>query len=80
MARVRKARAIRGKRSRSKISMTFRLAPSKLAAAQRILETSTATETIETALDMVVFRRELIDGTRAMLGVRLASADGRRRK
>jgi hypothetical protein len=64
----------RGMRSkRPKVSKTFRLTPGKLAAAQRILATATATETIETALDMVVFRRELVEGTRAMLGVHLAT-------
>jgi hypothetical protein len=58
-----------------KVSKTYRLTPSKLAAAQRILGTTTATEAIGTALDMVVFRQELIDGTRAMLGVDLRSPD-----
>lgn len=54
-----------------KVSKTYRLAPDKLAAAQRILGTATATEAIETALDMVVFRQELVDGTAAMLGTTL---------
>jgi hypothetical protein len=54
---------------------TYRLTPSKLAAAQRILGTATATEAIETALDMVVFRRELADGTRAMFGVAIRPPD-----
>ena len=44
-----------------------------VAAAQEILGAATATEAIETALDMVVFRQELIDGTRAMLGTELRS-------
>jgi hypothetical protein len=39
-----------------------------LEAAQKILGTETATATIETALDMVVFRQELIDGADAMFG------------
>ena len=64
---------------RPKVSKTFRLTPGKLAAAQRILGTGTATETIESALDMVVFRRELVEGTRAMLGVRLTPPDSRSR-
>lgn len=59
----------------AKVSRTFRLAPGKLAAAQKILGTATATETIETALDMVVFRRELLDGTRALFGVTITSPD-----
>lgn len=59
----------------TKVSKTFRLAPTKLAAAQRILGTATATETIETALDMVVFRQELLDGTHALFGLRITSPD-----
>ncbi len=52
-----------------KVPRTYRLAPEKVAAAQRALGSATATEAIETALDLVLFRRELIAGTRAMLGV-----------
>ncbi len=52
-----------------KVPRTHRLAPEKVAAAQRALGSATATEAIETALDLVLFRRELIAGTRAMLGV-----------
>ena len=66
------------KRSRqpdTKVPKTYRLSPRKVAAAQRILGTPTATETIETALDMVVFRQELMEGTQAMLGTNLASSD-----
>jgi hypothetical protein len=59
----------------AKVPKTYRLNPRKVAAAQRILGTPTATETIETALDMVVFRDELIEGTREMLGVDVASSD-----
>lgn len=61
--------------SDAKVSKTYRLVPAKLAAAQKILGTATATETIETALDMVVFRRELLDGTRALAGLRIDSPD-----
>jgi hypothetical protein len=46
-----------------------------VSAAQRILGTKTATETVEAALDMVIFRRQLIRGTAAMLGVKLARPD-----
>ena len=55
-----------------KVPRTYRLAPEKVAAAQRVLGSATATETIETALDLVLFRQELVTGTRRMLGVRLA--------
>ena len=59
-----------------KVSRTYRLAPGKVAAAQRVLGAATATETIETALDLILFRQDLIKGTRAMLGVRITSPDG----
>jgi hypothetical protein len=58
-----------------KVPKTYRLSPSKIEAAQRILGTPTATETIETALDMVVFREELVAGTQAMLGTELTPPD-----
>ena len=54
---------------------TYRLAPENVAAAQRAMGSATATEAIETALDLVLFRRELIAGTRAMLGVRLTPSE-----
>jgi hypothetical protein len=46
-----------------------------LSAAKRALGAATATETIERALELVVFRRQLVEGTRVMLGVRIASPD-----
>jgi len=58
-----------------KVPRTYRLAPEKVAAAQRALGSATATEAIETALDLVLLRRELIGGTRAMLGVVLTPPD-----
>jgi len=58
-----------------KVPRTYRLAPGKVAAAQRVLGAATATEAIETALDLVLFRRELVQGTRAMLGVRITAPD-----
>ncbi len=63
------------RRVSGKVSKTYRLTPAKLAAAQRILGAATATETIETALDMVVFRQELLNGTRALLGVHIESSE-----
>ena len=59
-------------RPNRKIPRTFRLTPGKLEAAQKILGTDTATATIETALDMIVFRQELLDGTEAMFGADIA--------
>lgn len=62
-------------RSAAKVPRTYRLAPEKIATAQRILGARSATETIETALDMVVFRRDLNRGTAAMLGVTIDPPD-----
>jgi hypothetical protein len=62
-------------RREARVSRTYRLPLSKLKAAQRALRAATATEAIERALDLAVFQRELVDGTRAMLGVELASPD-----
>jgi hypothetical protein len=59
----------------ARVSRTYRLPLSKLRAAKRALGASTATETIERALDLVVFQRELVDGTRSMLGVEITSPD-----
>lgn len=58
-----------------RVPRTYRLPLGKLSAAKRALGAATATETIERALELVVFQRELIDGTRAMRGVRIASPD-----
>ena len=60
--------------SEPKIAMSYRLSPAKITRAQRILGTPTATATIEEALDMVVFRRELIDGVDAAFGIEIAEA------
>jgi hypothetical protein len=60
-----------------RVSRTYRLPLSKLRAAKRALGAATVTETIERALDLAVFQRELVDGTRAMLGVDITSPDGK---
>ena len=59
------------------VPKTYRLDPDKLAAAQRILGTATATETIELALELVVLRRELMDGTRNPPGLVIAPPGAR---
>jgi hypothetical protein len=58
-----------------RVSRTFRLPLSKLRAAKRALGAATATDAIEQALDLVVFQRRLVNGTRAMLGVRIEPPD-----
>ena len=62
-------------RREERVSRTYRLPLSKLKAAQRALGAATATEAIERALDLAVFQRQLVDGTRAMLGVAITSPD-----
>ena len=62
-------------RREERVSRTYRLPLSKLRAAKRALGAATTTEAIERALDLAVFQRELVDGTRAMLGVEIASPD-----
>jgi len=58
-----------------RVSRTYRLPLSKLRAAQRALGAATATETIERALDLAVFQRKLVNGTRAMLGIEIVSPE-----
>jgi len=48
-----------------------RLRQSQIDEAKAILGTSTETETIETALDLVVFRKDLVEGVRSMRGAEL---------
>lgn len=51
----------------------LRLHQSKIDDARMILGTPTETETIEAALDLVVFRKELAEGVRAMRGTNLVN-------
>ena len=60
--------------SEPKVAMSYRLSPARIARAQKILGTANATATIEEALDAVVFRRELMTGTRKALGIPIATA------
>ena len=68
----------RASRREARVSRTYRLPLSKLRAAKRALGAATATETIECALDLAVFQSELVDGTRAMLGIEITSPDPER--
>jgi hypothetical protein len=65
----------RTSRGEARVSRTYRLPLSKLRAAKRALGAATATEAIEQALELAIFQRALVDGTRAMLGVEIASSD-----
>jgi hypothetical protein len=57
-----------------KVAMSYRLAPGKIARARAILGTPSATATIEEALDLVVFRRELMEGAGRAFGLPIADA------
>jgi len=54
-----------------KVRKEFWLDPKALRRAQKILGTATERETVEVALDMIAFRRELLDGTRALSGLQI---------
>jgi hypothetical protein len=60
--------------SETKTPMSYRLSPAKIARAQAILGTPTATATIEEALDLVIFRRELMDGVGRAFGLPIREA------
>jgi len=68
------ARKKPGRVSDSKTPMSYRLSPAKIARAQAILGTPTATATIEEALDLVVFRHELMDSTNQAFGLGIREA------
>lgn len=54
---------------------SFRLTTTKIKRARKILGTTTDTGTIEAALDMVVFRQELLDGLEAIAGVEILTPE-----
>jgi hypothetical protein len=54
----------------------IRLQQWKIDEAREVLGTETETETIEAALDLVVFRKELVEGIRAMRGAELEDVFG----
>ena len=54
----------------------YRLRQSTIDRAMKVLGTRTETETIEQALDLVVFRSELMDGVRGMRGAQLNDVFG----
>jgi len=58
------------------IRKNLRLYQSRIDEARRVLGTSTETETIETALDLVVFRHELVEGVEVMRGTQLDDVFG----
>lgn len=58
-----------------KVRKAFWIKPTALAEAQAFLGTDTEGETVELALELVVFRRDLAAGVRALAGLRLSRID-----
>jgi hypothetical protein len=58
-----------------KVRKEFWLDPETLAEAQAFLGTATERETVEVALELVAFRRDLAAGVRALRGLTLARID-----
>jgi hypothetical protein len=56
-----------------KVRKELWLDPETLRLAQKILGTATERETVEAALDMIAFRRELLDGTRVLSELQIDS-------
>jgi hypothetical protein len=74
MPKKKSTRSNKGRVS-EKAPKTYRLSARKIAAARRVLGTPTDTATIEEALDMVLFRKELVDGTAKMFGIKIEPFD-----
>jgi hypothetical protein len=58
-----------------KVRKSFWLDPRLLGAARASLGASSEREAVEMALDLVSFRKELVRGTRALLGLTLSRID-----
>jgi hypothetical protein len=58
-----------------KVRKEFWLDPETLAEAQTFLGTASERETVEVALDLVVFRRELVVGARALRRIQFTPLD-----
>jgi hypothetical protein len=61
-----KKKAGKAARVSEKVAKSYRLSPRRISAAQKILGTPNATATIEEALDLVVFREDLLRGIRGL--------------
>ena len=61
--------------SEGKVRKEFWLDPDALAEAQAFLGTTTERETVEIALELVAFRRDLAAGARALRGMPLTRLD-----
>jgi len=66
-----KKKASKAAKVSEKVAKSYRLSPRRIAAAQKVLGTPNATATIEEALDLVVFRHELVEGIKGLRGLRI---------
>jgi Arc/MetJ family transcription regulator len=64
-----------GRNVAGKVRKEFWLDPAALAEAQAFLGTDTERETVELALELVAFRRDLVAGARALSGMPLSRID-----
>ncbi len=53
------------------VRKNLRLSQKKLNRAKRILGTSTETETVDRALDLVAFRKEVVEGVERLAGTKI---------
>jgi len=53
------------------VRKNLRLSQKKLNRAKRILGTSTETETVDRALDLVAFREEVVEGVERLAGTKI---------
>src|SRR5439155_24041686 len=74
---ARSKRKLAGRRAvtEGKVRKEFWLDPTALAEAQAFLGAATERETVEVALDLVTFRRELIAGARALRAIRFTPTE-----
>lgn len=62
------AKSTKRRKRSTPVRKNFRLDQSRLDAAREALGARTDTEAIERALDVVLFRKELVDGVDALVG------------
>lgn len=67
--------AVRGGRREGRVRKEFWLPPAKLNEARRVLGTDTDVDTVEAALDLVVFRDEVRQGIQVLGGLGLSRID-----
>lgn len=68
-------RTAQGGRREGRVRKEFWLPPTKLDEAKRVLGTTTDVDTVEAALDLVVFREEVRQGVRGLGGLGLRRID-----